>query len=161
MRVYTSMPLDERFWSKVIPEPNTGCWLWMAGLNGRGYGQLCAGDRKKGNRRVISAHRLSWELTFGEVPEGLQVLHQCDTRPCVNPQHLFLGTHQDNMADKVHKLRQCRGERHGSALLTKLEVDAIRQLREVGRPITKIARCFDISKSTVRSIVSGKAWRHV
>lgn len=90
--------LEERFHDKYIPEPNSGCWLWIANANRTGYG--CLSDSKQ---RL--AHRISWEIHRGPIPEGLYVLHKCDVPICVNPEHLFLGTHQDNMDDMVRKGR--------------------------------------------------------
>lgn len=96
--------LDERFWEKVSPEPNSGCWLWVAGRNTSGYGTIKC--RPGGTR---SATRISWELAFGSTPSGLFVCHRCDTPSCVNPGHLFLGTHRDNMLDAVRKGRMHNG----------------------------------------------------
>ena len=96
------LPIYERFNQKFIPEPNTGCWLWIARLNNRGYGVIGRGRRGDG---TTAAHRVSWELFCGLIPNGMHVLHKCDNPPCVNPQHLFLGTHGDNMRDAVRKGR--------------------------------------------------------
>jgi len=96
------VPLAVRFEQKYITEPNTGCWIWIAALNNRGYGIIGRGARQDGPE---PAHRISWELAYGPIPEGLHVLHKCDNPPCVNPHHLFLGTHGDNMRDSVIKGR--------------------------------------------------------
>ena len=104
------MTLRERFNKKWTPEPNTGCWLWMAGVDKNGYGKISA---KRGRKQAhFRAHRASWELCFGSPPEGMLVCHRCDTAGCVNPAHLFLGTNADNMRDKVSKGRQVRGDAH-------------------------------------------------
>ena len=92
----------DRFENKYIPEPNSGCWLWVAGRMSNGYGGVM------GN----GAHRTSWELYRGAIPEGLSVLHKCDVKICVNPDHLFLGTQADNLADMRGK------NRHGYAKRT-------------------------------------------
>jgi HNH endonuclease len=99
--------LDERFWSKVRKGPD--CWLWFGSCDPRGYGRL---GKPYGADGVayIPAHRLSWLLHYGPIPEGLGVLHRCDIRECVRPDHLFLGTNAVNMADKVAKGRQARGQ---------------------------------------------------
>lgn len=109
------LPIAQRFWlhldRTVVKRPDLGpCWEWQLGRNKDGYGRvsLGSGSRRTGNRRHLQAHRLSWELSNGDVPEGLNVLHRCDNPPCCNPTHLFLGTQKENMQDKVAK------GRHGS-----------------------------------------------
>jgi hypothetical protein len=84
-----------RFHAKYIPEPNSGCWLWDGWVNGRGYGRFGKG----------LAHRISWELHRGPIPAGMNICHKCDVPPCVNPDHLFLGTQTDNMRDCARKGR--------------------------------------------------------
>ena len=92
--------LEERFWDKVaIAADDEGCWEWTAGTNRAGYGQIRDGEYSR------RAHRLSWELKFGPIPDGLNVLHRCDTPPCIRPGHLFLGTQTENMRDMYKKGR--------------------------------------------------------
>ncbi len=91
--------LSERFHSKYIPEPNSGCWLWTAAMVGYEYGGLWV------NGKTDRAHRVSWKLYYGDIPNGLQVCHKCDTPLCVNPEHLFIGTHKENMHDALRKGR--------------------------------------------------------
>lgn len=94
-------PLTDRFWEKVAK--SDGCWLWTGSRQRNGYGFLFAGTRKEPHPE--RAHRVSWRIHFGEIPDGLWVLHKCDNPPCVNPEHLFLGTRTDNMRDCARKGR--------------------------------------------------------
>jgi hypothetical protein len=98
----------ERFWSKV--DTSGHCWLWRAGLLRSGYGKF------KFNRKTISAHRMSFLISNDAIPRGLCVLHKCDTKRCVRPSHLFLGTQMDNIMDRDKKGRQSRGDKHGLAI---------------------------------------------
>jgi hypothetical protein len=96
-----SVPIQDRFWSKVKISTADACWLWQAATI-RGYGQIGSGGHPK---RPLYAHRVAWELTHGAIPDDLNVLHRCDVPLCVNPAHLFLGTQHDNLADMVAKGR--------------------------------------------------------
>jgi hypothetical protein len=87
------------FFDKIMPEPNTGCWLWAGRLHYKGYGEIGFFSKKQ------KAHRVSWLLHKGEIPDGLFVCHKCDTPACVNPDHLFLGDNKDNIDDSVRKKR--------------------------------------------------------
>lgn len=98
------MPLTQRFWRKV--ERSDGCWLWTGVRTGRGYGRIQQGGLEK--RKALLVHRLSWELHFGAIPAGLVVCHKCDVPLCVRPDHLFLGTQRDNIADCIAKGRSVR-----------------------------------------------------
>ena len=145
----------ERFASKYMPEPNSGCWLWCASVNAKGYGHF-----KWGAGDVRQAHRASWELHRGRVPDGQHVLHRCDNPACVNPEHLFVGSNDDNMADRIAKGRQTRlvGERNPRAILNERAVLAVRSSVEHE---AVIAARLGVSRATVHAIRTGRNWRHL
>lgn len=158
-RVYTPSNDYAVFWSKVKAMPN-GCLLWQGTQRKHGYGVFeIAG-------KAISAHRFAWEIQHGPIPEGMDVLHNCpggqDNPGCVNAEHLFLGTHQDNMTDKVRKGRQARmpGEKNP---LAKLCDDDIRRILALAgsKGQKAIAKEFGITQSNVSLIVRRKTWAHV
>lgn len=144
----------ERFWEKTRSQDN-GCIEWTASFNGRGYGQF----RLLGQRKNITAHRFSWILANGQIPNGLCVCHKCDNRSCVNPEHLFLGTFADNSADMVAKNRGRGAKRNGSlnprAKLSEVDVESI---RHSSVSLSKLAEAFGISKSQAHRIKTGAAW---
>lgn len=144
----------ETFMDKVHHEPNTGCWLFGGHLNDKGYGMV----RWRGKTRT--AHRVSFELANGPIPDGAHVLHRCDVRWCVNPGHLYLGTHAQNMADKV--ARGCsgglRGEQNPGAKLTPADVDIVVAARAAGEGPTSIARRLGVTRQTITNITSGRTW---
>jgi hypothetical protein len=161
----------ERFMSHVQPEPNSGCWLWDGAEGWGGYGKC--GFRGG----TVGAHRASWELHCGPIPDGLWVLHRCDVRPCVNPGHLFLGTQLDNMQDAASKgrngmqrhpersvfgrpgvVKRPGGERNGRAKLTAEQVSVIRRALLDGGKKRCLARAYGISDRTIRRIGIGEIW---
>lgn len=97
----------ERIFALSIPEPNSGCWLWMGTVSSktRPYGRMIIGSRSDGTRKSIGAHRASFEAFVGQVSTGMEVCHRCDTPSCVNPDHLFVGTRQENVDDRERKNR--------------------------------------------------------
>jgi hypothetical protein len=153
---FESNSVIERFWAKVDRNGPNGCWLWTASLTSYGYGQIGIAGRN------INAHRLSWELHNGPIPEhdsyhGYCVCHTCDNRRCVNPAHLFLGTQKDNlhdMAAKGRKNTECmRGEGNPNSKLTSSDVCAIRELASQGVGFREIGRRFGVGHSTIGGIV--------
>ncbi len=173
------MTTRARFEAKFISNESTGCWDWIAAKSGSGYGSFGMGKRP--NVKICLAHRVSYSLYRGEIPAGVCVLHRCDNPGCVNPDHLFLGTHQDNMADKVKKNRQAKnhvkpgmaasGEKHGHAKLTKDDVEEIRRVyvpgvfgagryREANNLGSRaLALRFGVRRQTILSIVKGNTWK--
>lgn len=148
-------PLATRFWQHVHVGPPEVCWEWIGGKS-EGYGQIVDQGRN------YFAHRLSWQFHHQlEIPQGLFVCHSCDNRACVNPAHLFLGTHQDNDADRDRKLRQPHGEKNGQAKLTEADVKRIRLMAQEGISLANIARQLNVSPGLVSMIVARKRWQHV
>ena len=148
-----------RFWAKVDKRGPDECWLWTASKVTSGYGYFKAG------KRAIGAHRAAWTIASGTAPEaGLCVCHRCDVRECCNPAHLFLGTNDDNVADKVSKGRQARtiGESHPMVKLTEALVLSIRAERaDTGISYNKLGAKHGISKRQAMRIVAGKSWAHL
>jgi hypothetical protein len=144
------------FWDRVDKGAPNGCWIWQGVCTTFGHGRL------EWNGRPHKAHRIAYELTYGAIPPGMFVCHTCDVPACVNPAHLFLGTNEDNMADAASKGRTAKGERMGGSKLTADQVRSIRKLRAAGgRTRLSIAQQFGVSEATVKSILSGRTWRHV
>lgn len=139
-----------------IPEPNSGCWLWLRSTNTSGYGAFRIGGGKK-----ILAHRAAWIAANGEIPEGICILHRCDTPLCVNPNHLFAGTNTDNVADRVMKGRTSCGQRHPRAKLTEGDVIRIFALHKDGATNQSIADSMGVVQSAVSEILTGRAWTHL
>ncbi|MFQ6183614.1 HNH endonuclease signature motif containing protein [Sinorhizobium meliloti] len=160
---YDAQSLIERLDRNSMPEPNSGCQIWLGrSRNKYGHGQMGVGGRG------IMAHRVAWMCHVGPIPDGLLVLHRCDTPGCVNHRHLFLGTHQDNQADKVRKGRQARGEKlshprasgekNGNSKLTAEQVLLIRELREPQR--VTVSR-FGVSQALISKIKRNEMWSNV
>lgn len=151
-----TIPLADRFWSKV--QKTDSCWLWQRQLNNKGYGcfSLCAGATP--NSRNVYAHRLAWILTHGDIPADMCVLHRCDVPACVNPDHLFLGTQIENIADRSKKQRTRHGTTHPRAKLTEAQV---RSIRADLRPQRAIAAAYGMGQPAVCEIKNRKTWRHV
>lgn len=146
--------VEERLWEKVDrsggPE---ACWEFNGARHTFGYGKI--GIAGSGPR---DAHRLVWELTHGPIPAGMEVCHQCDNPPCCNPDHLFLGSRQDNVQDATHKGRTTIGERNPMAKLTWEDVAEIRARHAAGESRSEIAERFGVTRGTVWLIYSGRTW---
>lgn len=145
----------ERFWEKVDKGEPDECWEWVGTKNPKGYGHI------EINGKEVRAHRFSWEIHNGPIPEGLCVLHKCDNPGCVNPAHLFLGTYADNAQDMIAKGRdnKARGEASGNAKLTEQDVREIHALLKccyLSRQT--IGEMFGVTRAAVGAIKTGKNW---
>jgi hypothetical protein len=145
------MNVIERFERKII-KADSGCWIWIGGQTRGNYGEFGF------NGSIRRAHRVAWVLYRGEIPDGLCVLHHCDVRLCVNPDHLFLGTKKENTHDAMQKGRLAFGERNGSSKLRKSQVQDI--LASKGTH-TALAKTFGVSTAQIHNIRSGKHWNRV
>ena len=146
------LSLRERFELQYMPVPWSGCWLWIGHVGSRGYGYI------KDHYKTKLAHRISYQLFRGKIPAMLQVCHSCDIPDCVNPAHLFLGTSQENTADKMTKGRyKClTGELHPGAKLTAADIKIIRASSELG---IELAKRFSVSPSTISQIRHYRRWK--
>jgi hypothetical protein len=147
----------ERFWAAVDKRGPDECWPWIGARTSLGYGNLNIAGQ------TVSAHRFAYLLAHGSIPEGMDVLHSCDWRPCCNDAHLWVGTHLENMQDKARKgraARQC-GEENARAKLTGDQVRVIRARAERGEQFTALGREYGVSQPAISSIVHRKIWRHV
>lgn len=144
----------ERFWTKVEVAGPDECWIWTAGKNSQGYGYFWHSGSGH------AAHRFSYELTFGPVPEGLVIRHkECDNPPCVNPRHLMPGTVKQNKADETGKMRHLFGERHHMTPLSEADVVSMRAEHVEGARPFELASRYRISKQAVIKILKGESWR--
>lgn len=140
-----------------MKSPVAGCILWTKSLNSDGYGREYLGGKYR------TCHRLAYEKAYGIIPKGMCVLHKCDVRNCVNPEHLFLGTHTDNMRDMCTKGRgvYLKGEAHGMAKLTWAQVNIIRRYYVEVKGVTyaQLARKFGLSIAQIGNIILNLSWK--
>jgi hypothetical protein len=139
----------------VQPCPNTGCWIWSASRTAAGYAALTIAQKNH------LGHRLAYELEYGAIPDGMHVCHRCNNPYCVNPDHLFLGTPQENMGHRDACKRNPRGERVGSAKLTSAAVKAIREMLSSGVRGQDIADKYKVGLRTILDIDHGVTWKDV
>lgn len=145
--------IEEAFRNYVSASDPDACWEWNGYIDPTGYGRMFY------NRVRFSTHRLSYQIAFGEIPDGLQVCHKCDNRKCVNPNHLFLGTVADNMQDASNKRRLKHGENHHLSKITKAIADEIRSLYP-SLDQRQLAKKFSVSKTTVANILHNRIWTY-
>jgi hypothetical protein len=147
---------DDWFVGRYEPDPFGGCLLWVGKRNDDGYGKF----NRESYRGL--AHRKSYEVAIGPIPDGCVVMHTCDVSCCVNPNHLRAGTQLDNIADRVAKGRSRGGDRSGeNSRVAKLNWDMVRQIRtraENGESHGSIAKDFPVSRSAITAVVAGKKW---
>lgn len=160
-RIRLGLPADstaERFHKNIRVSEN-GCHEWIGYADTNGYGRMSAFGRKSGQL----AHRVSWELTNGPIPSDMDVLHRCDNPPCCNPEHLWLGTAEDNVRDMIQKGRRVpiptrRGENINTAKLTP---DDVRRIRSSSKSSAELGVKYGISRVQVNNIRTRKQWTHV
>lgn len=152
---YRSNPAD--FWVQVAVGAPGQCWPWLRSRNSQGYG----GCSYQG--ATWKSHRLAWTLTNGLIPDGLCVCHSCDTPPCCNPAHLFLGTNAENISDREGKGRGVRlvGRAHGMSKLTEVDVLELRRLHATGVSQRELASRYGVTPTNVGYIIRRETWAHV
>ncbi len=149
------MDIIDRFWNKIAHGTTDKCWPWTASTVGGGYGVFALRPGK-----IVYAHRFSYFLTFGPFPEEMKVLHECDNPICVNPWHLKLGTHKNNMEDRAKRGRgnQRKGEAHYRATITE---DDVRDIRQSSESQKELGARYHLSQTTISGILLRKIWKSV
>jgi hypothetical protein len=148
-------PLEDRFWEKV--QKSNDCWLWASAINNKGYGDFHIGY---GKHKL--AHRVAYELTYGDLPPNTILRHTCDNPKCVRPDHLIPGTMTDNQHDMAIKGRSCHGSKSYFAKLNETTVLAIRSDPDIGiLPQWRIAEKYGISRATISNILTRHTWTHI
>ena len=142
----------QKFWDSHSVDPQSYCWVWVGSMARGGYGRIWIGSK------YFRAHRYSWIYHKGPIPSGKYVLHRCDNRACVNPEHLFIGTAADNSADMKRKGRSQAGENNGRDKLTNSDVFDIRASSEHYKTLCKR---FNVSYSTIHKIKRRETWTHI
>jgi len=150
---------EERFFKYV--KKTKRCWEWTGNKN-NGYGHFRIGSRTNGSARMIKAHRFSYEMYKGCIPNKLYVLHICDHRPCVNPDHLYLGTYKDNSRDRLKRNRDSwlSGEKAPSAKLTERHVKQIRN-EYPSKTQKELAVKYGVARTTITAIINKRNWKHI
>jgi hypothetical protein len=148
------------FWAKVNKQGSGGCWIWTGSIKPRnGYGHFRSAGRD------YNAHRWAYEDCVGPIPEGMEIAHRCDVPACVNPEHLFVATHAENMADAKQKLRHIHGVRIKHAKLTDQAVREIRRdylrLARNKSNAKELAARYGVGCGQISGIIAGRIWRHV
>lgn len=185
-RQFTNRSLESRFWERV--QKSDDCWLWTGARFSNGYGRIKTGGK---NTPEVKAHRLSYELHFGTIPDGLYVCHTCDNPSCVRPDHLFIGSAADNNTDRANKGRSAKGDHSGARLhpetrargdkngtrlhpekvwrgsqisLSKLNEEKVVQIRQKhaqGSSIQELAGEYGVEHKAIRRVLRRESWKHV
>lgn len=150
-RYYPRKSILHRFEEKF--ERSDSCWNWKAGIGSHGYGSMFIEKTPRLIAKV--AHRLSWEFYVGEIPDGLQVLHKCDNRKCVNPEHLFLGTQKENIEDCIAKNRF----KYATRKLHESQIHRIREGIALNVSAYSLAHLYGVNRRAIQNIANGKTWR--
>ena len=141
-----------RFWKKCVPLDEKSCWPWTGTIDREGYGRITV----SGSR--VQAHRVSWAIVHGPIPDGLVIRHSCDNPNCVNPAHLASGTQFQNIRDRVSRCRSAKREAHGRSKLNCDQVIQIRQMERLGAGATTLARKFNVARGTIHAIIRQRTW---
>jgi len=152
--IYNRTPFEKRFFEKV--KKTDKCWIWT-GSKLHGYGQIY----NRITNRPEGAHRVSWEIHNGLIKKGLHILHRCDNPPCVNPEHLFIGTNAENVADAIKKGRNAKGSQCTRAKLNEKIVTEMKKMFKNGSTYKEVTNKFGFNHHTVYSAIKGITWRHV
>ena len=147
----TQESIEDRLYGRCV-EAENGCWLFTGASDSRGYGRIYY------EGRLWLTHRVSWTITYGEIPIGLCVCHTCDDTSCCNPKHLFTGTHQDNENDKRNKGRTIRGSNQGCSKLTTEQVTEIRLSLKEGIEGAVLAHKYGVARSTISKLKYFQRW---
>jgi hypothetical protein len=131
------------------------CWNWTGTINKFGYGIITH------KYYLYFVHRLAYVKHFGSVPENMFVLHKCDNRKCINPEHLFIGTNRDNVDDMLNKERQPRGETKHNSILLERDILLIRKMKQEGETLKDISKYFNVSEGAIYDVIARRTWKHI
>lgn len=143
-----------KIFNRHVVKYENSCWDWKGYIRG-GYSVFMV------NKKHVLAHRFSWSLLNGEIPKEKQINHHCDNPKCTRPDHLYLGTSQENDRDRVARDRQAKGSKNGDSKLNEEKVSEIKKLLKMGVTITRLAKDYNVSQTCIWLIKSGKKWKHV